>query len=146
MEKKKIPTNLMIKSFKTDGTGHTVTAVEIYNDDGTTFMIENDSEQSSKSVTITTNGDITINPDEGYNAMNKVVATVEVPNKLYCWMDSNNTLAAYTFVEEPEVGDKAYIITLTGLDENEITAVVAQVITADSTDFSRHLAGDITIE
>ena len=43
-----IPANLIVKSFKTDGTGHTIESVEIYNDDGTTFEMVSDIEKSLK--------------------------------------------------------------------------------------------------
>ena len=43
-----IAANLSIKSFKTDGTGHTITGVEIYNDDGTTFESTGDTPKSLK--------------------------------------------------------------------------------------------------
>lgn len=66
--------------------------------------------QNNKEVSITENGEIEITPDEGYDGMKKITATVNVSGSggsatAYAWADSDGYVRYYNFDVAPS--DKA---------------------------------------
>lgn len=109
--------------------------------------------ESEKTVTISTNGTVTVNPSENYEGMAKVVATVAVNTKFYAYSRTEGgvTLYAYTIKESPAAGDSAYIPNPDSgtdgifqlLSYNIDSAVLANINIGGKV-YSRAIAADIT--
>jgi len=107
--------------------------------------------ETNKSLTISQNGTVVIDPSEGYDVMKKVTATVNVPasggiTKLYAWEEEDEGVVYLTASEHPGVGDKAYEqgsrigSTITGVS---ISEVAENTITVGSYVCTRQPSADV---
>ncbi len=132
-------TNLAITNFQIDKKGE-LTDLEI---NGKNIDLSTEVKlQDNKEVEISA-GEVEITPDTGYDAMKKVTASV----KLYAWTNDEGAdqIWAYTLSETPAVGDTAIQPDLGSfaLDNDPISAIGEDTITAFSTEFTRDNTKDI---
>lgn len=111
--------------------------------------------QDNKQVDITSNGEVEITPDTGYDGMKKVTANVTVSGggdsvTFYAW-NYADTVDCFTLSPTPSVGDYAYPV---GFSTNEITiqgnlriieAVGEGTITCDGSTYTRNSEGDVVV-
>lgn len=100
----------------------------------------------TKTVTIVTNTSTEVTPDSG-KLLSKVTVTTAVPNKLFAWQTSGDTVStAFTLSATPSVGDDVYISGADGLTKLAVkdvgdTSIEVTISDVDTT-FVRYLAGD----
>ena len=105
---------------------------------------------------INENGELVLEPSDGYAAISKVTLDVDVNSKLYAWSRTSAddvTYYVYTLTETPVVGDKAYYPNQeSGTDKifqilnSNISLVVSESsITVEGQVYTRASAADISL-
>lgn len=105
---------------------------------------------------INENGELVLEPSDGYAAIAKATLTVDVNSKLYAWSrtsDEDVTYYVYTLTETPTTSDKAYYANPdSGTDKifqilnSTISLVISEsAITVEGQVYTRATAADISL-
>lgn len=105
---------------------------------------------------INENGELVLEPSDGYAAISKVKLDVDVNSKLYAWDrkgDEDVTYYVYTLTETPTTSDKAYYPNPdSGTDKifqvlnSTISLIVSEsAITVEGEVYTRAIAADISL-
>lgn len=105
---------------------------------------------------INENGELVLEPSDGYAAIAKATLTVDVNSKLYAWSrtgDEDVTYYVYTLTEIPTTSDKAYYPNQnSGTDKifqilnSTISLIVSESsITVEGQVYTRAIAADISL-
>ena len=105
---------------------------------------------------INENGELVLEPSDGYAAIAKATLTVDVNSKLYAWSrtsDEDVTYYVYTLTETPTTSDKAYYPNPdSGTDKifqilnSTISLIVSEsAITVEGQVYTRAIAADISL-
>lgn len=100
--------------------------------------------QTNKEATITENGTIVIEPDEGYDATKKVTATVNVPSSggsatAYAWVDGDGGVQYFDFNTSPsnleELSNKKMLVSSVG--EYSLSFLRVEALSGKVQDYTR---------
>lgn len=96
-------TNLFVAGYKKDPVTQLVSSIDLYDGDGNIYTIQDDaSAQNAKTVVMSYNGEITVNPDAPYTSIDSVTVKVNVPlgKELYAWKHSSDIIYTKTLLKK----------------------------------------------